>query len=90
LIQIVLKWNFNSAHTQLNLDPRTKDWFLISSEYYPIAVCSVYLAFSLYLGPKLFLPRSSSGNSLKTALLSYNVFILCANIFMTISVRYSL
>ncbi|CAH0699683.1 unnamed protein product [Spodoptera exigua] len=61
-------------------DPRTKDWWGVSSPFTVIAIASAYLYFCLSLGPRLMKNRPAF--ELKTPLMLYNTFQVLFSIFI--------
>ncbi|XP_035429068.2 uncharacterized protein LOC118262067 [Spodoptera frugiperda] len=61
-------------------DPRTKDWWGVSSPFTVIAIASAYLYFCLSLGPRLM--KNRPAYELKIPLMLYNIFQVLFSIFI--------
>lgn len=62
------------------LDPRTKDFPLMSSPFQTLGICLGYVYIVKYLGPKLMENRKPL--QLKNALIVYNFFQVCFSIWL--------
>ena len=62
------------------LDPRTKDWFLLSGSPVPVWCLTIaYLSF-VFLGPKFM--RTRRPFSLQTPMVIYNTGCVCLSLYM--------
>ncbi|KAK4875916.1 hypothetical protein RN001_012338 [Aquatica leii] len=94
---VILKYvdDFNTLMNKTG-DPRTSDWFLMSSPFYTLGICLSYVYIVKVLGPKFMENRKPF--QLKYVLIAYNLFqvIFSAWIFYEIGMsgwltgRYSL
>ncbi|XP_031349785.1 elongation of very long chain fatty acids protein AAEL008004-like isoform X2 [Photinus pyralis] len=70
---LVLKY-VDDFHTLMNKtgDPRTADWFLMSSPFYTLGICLTYVYIVKVLGPRVMENRKPF--QLKNVLIAYNLF----------------
>jgi elongation of very long chain fatty acids protein 7 len=73
-----------TLHFILFIDPRVDGWFLMSSPFPTLLICSCYIYFVKSLGPRLM--RDRKPFELRSAIIIYNVIQVVASIYLVYKV----